>query len=240
MNSLTDEREKPAKPRLLTQVRERIRFHHFALSTEKVYVHWIRFFIRFHGLRHPETMGRVEVEAFLTHLASERNVAASTHRQALSALLFLYREVLNIELPWMMEIGRPKTPQRLPEVLTVSEVLRTLSLMQGEHGTLAKLLYGTGMRILEGMRLRTKDVDFERGAIIVREAKGGKDRVVMLPRSLRDELKQQLRLSHALWEADRVAKLPGVDMPHALSVKYPRAGESWGLALAVSAGGYCG
>ena len=128
----------------------------------------------------------------------------------------------------MTEIRRPKTPQRLPEVLTVSEVLRTLSLMQGEHGTLAKLLYGTGMRILEGMRLRTKDVDFERGAIIVREAKGGKDRVVMLPRSLRDELKQQLRLSHALWEADRVAKLPGVDMPHALSVKYPRAGESWG------------
>jgi integron integrase len=228
MNSLTDEREKPTKPRLLTQVRERIRFHHFALSTEKVYVHWIRFFIRFHGLRHPETMGRMEVEAFLTHLASERNVAASTHRQALSALLFLYREVLNIELPWMMEIGRPKTPQRLPEVLTVSEVLRTLSLMQGEHATLAKLLYGTGMRILEGMRLRTKDVDFERGAIIVREAKGGKDRVVMLPRSLRDELKQQLRLSHALWEADRAAKLPGVDLPHALAVKYPRAGESWG------------
>ena len=123
MNSLTDGREKPAKPRLLTQVRERIRFHHYALSTEKVYVHWIRFFIRFHGLRHPATMGRVEVEAFLTHLASERNVAASTHRQALSALLFLYREVLNIELPWMIEIGRPKTTQRLPEVLTVSEVL---------------------------------------------------------------------------------------------------------------------
>jgi integron integrase len=228
MHSLTDDHEKPAKPRLLTQVRERIRLHHFALSTEKVYVHWIRFFIRFHGLRHPETMGRMEVEAFLTHLASERNVAASTHRQALSALLFLYREVLGIELPWMMEIGRPKTPQRLPEVLTVNEVLRTLSLMQGEHATLAKLLYGTGMRILEGMRLRTKDVDFERGAIIVREAKGGKDRVVMLPQTLRDELKQQLRLSHALWEADRAAKLPGVEMPHALAVKYPRAGESWG------------
>lgn len=228
MKSLTDERETPAKPRLLTQVRERIRFYHFALSTKKVYVHWIRFFIRLHGLRHPETMGRVEVEAFLTHLASERNVAASTHRQALSALLFLYREVLHIELPWMTEIGRPKTPQRLPEVLTVNEVLRTLTLMQGEHATLAKLLYGTGMRIVEGMRLRTKDVDFDRGAIIVREAKGGKDRVVMLPRSLRDALKQQLRLSHAIWEADRAAKFPGVEMPHALAVKYPRAGESWG------------
>ena len=145
MNSLTDERKTPAKPRLLTQVRERIRLHHFALSTEKVYVHWIRFFIRFHGLRHPETMGRAEVEAFLTHLASERNVAASTHRQALSALLFLYREVLGVELRWMMEMGRRKTPERLPEVLTVSEVLRTVSLMHGEHATLAKLLYGTGM-----------------------------------------------------------------------------------------------
>jgi integron integrase len=225
MNSLIEE---PKKSRLLTLVQERIRFHHYALATEKVYVHWIRFFIRFHGLRHPETMGGIEVEAFLTHLAAERNVSASTHRQALSAILFLYKEVLKIELPWMAEIGRPRTQQRLPEVLTVSEVLRMLSLMRGEHATLAKLLYGTGVRILEGMRLRTKDVDFERGAIIVRDAKGGKDRVVMLPRSLRDELKQQLRLSHALWEADRAAKLPGVDMPHALAVKYPRAGESWG------------
>jgi integron integrase len=224
MNSLTVE---PKKPRLLTLVRDRVRFHHYALSTEKAYVHWIRFFIRFHGLRHPETMGGAEVEAFLTHLATERNVSASTHRQALSAILFLYKEVLKTELPWMAEIGRPRTTQRLPEVLTVSEVLRTLSQMRGEHATLAKLLYGTGMRILEGMRLRTKDIDFDRGAIIVREAKGGKDRVVMLPRLLRDELKQQLRLSHALWEADRAAKLPGVDMPHALSVKYPRAAESW-------------
>jgi site-specific recombinase XerD len=130
---------------LLTQLRERIRFHHFALSTEKVYVRWIRFFIRFHGLRHPETMGRTEVQAFLTHLTSERNVVASRHRQALSVLLFLCREVLGVELPRMMEIGRPKTPQRLPEVLAVSEVLRRLSLMHGEHATLAKLLYGTGM-----------------------------------------------------------------------------------------------
>ncbi len=225
MNSLTAE---PGKPRLLTQVRDRVRFHHYALSTEKAYLHWIRFFIRFHSLRHPETMGSAEVEAFLTYLASERNVSASTHRQALSAILFLYKEVLRIELPWMQDIGRPRTQQRLPEVLTVSEVQRTLSHLRGEHATLAKLLYGTGMRILEGMRLRTKDIDFDRGAIIVREAKGGKDRVVMLPQSLRDELRQQLRLSHALWEADRAAKLPGVEMPHALAAKYPRAGESWG------------
>ncbi len=136
MNSISDEREQAAKSRWLTQVRERIRFRYFALSTEKVYVHWIRFFIRFHGLRHPETMGRVEVKALLTPLTSERNVAASTHRQALSALLFLYRVVLGIDLPSMTEIGRPKTPQRLPKALTVSEVLRTLALMQDELSTL--------------------------------------------------------------------------------------------------------
>jgi integron integrase len=228
MYSLTEVRETESKPRLLTLVRERVRFHHFALSTEKVYVHWIKAFIRFHGLRHPESMGRNEVEAFLTHLASERQVAASTHRQALSALLFLYREVLRIDLPWMSEIGRPRTTQRLPEVLTVDEVARTLAQLQGEHATLARLLYGTGMRILEGMRLRTKDVDFDRGAIIVRDGKGGKDRVVMLPQSLRQALQQQLRLGHALWEADRTAQVPGVELPHALAQKYPRAGESWG------------
>ncbi len=215
-------------PKLLTQVRERVRYHHYALSTEKAYCHWIRAFIRFHGLRHPSNMGRVEVEAFLSFLANERQVSASTHKQALSALLFLYREVLRIDLPWLGEIGRPKTARRLPEVLTVAEVQRTLGAMAGEHATLARLLYGTGMRILEGLRLRSKDIDFERGAILVRESKGNKDRVVMLPRSLTDALRQQLRLSHALWEADRAAGVPGVELPHALAAKYPRAGESWG------------
>ncbi len=214
-------------PKLLTQVRERISYHHYALSTEKAYCHWIRAFIRFHGLRHPAEMGQLEVEAFLSHLANERLVSASTHKQALSALLFLYKEVLKVELPWLGEIGRPKTARRLPEVLTVAEVQRTLAGLAGEHSTLARLLYGTGMRILEGLRLRTKDIDFERGAIMVRESKGNKDRVVMLPRSLADALRQQLRLSHALWEADRAAGVPGVELPHALAAKYPRAGESW-------------
>jgi integron integrase len=208
-------------------VRERIRYRHYAPSTEKAYCHWIRSFIRFHGVRHPAEMGQVEVEAYLSHLANERQVSASTHKQALSALLFLYKEVLKIDLPWLGDIGRPKTARRLPEVLTVTEVQRTLAGLAGEHATLACLLYGTGMRILEGLRLRTKDIDFERGAIIVRESKGNKDRVVMLPRSLRDALAQQLRLSHALWEADRAAGVPGVELPHALAAKYPRAGESW-------------
>jgi integron integrase len=206
MHSLT-----ATPPKLLTQVRE---------------------FIRFHGLRHPAEMGQPEVEAFLSFLANERQVSASTHKQALSAILFLYKEVLQTALPWLGEIGRPKTARRLPEVLTVAEVQRTLAGMSGEHATLARLLYGTGMRILEGLRLRTKDIDFKRGAIIVREwdarkTKGNKDRVVMLPRSLVDALRQQLRLSHALWESDRVAGVPGVELPHALAAKYPRAGESW-------------
>lgn len=214
-------------PKLLTQVRERVRYHHYALSTEKAYCHWIRAFIRFHGLRHPADMGQPEVEAFLSFLANERQVSASTHKQALSALLFLYKEVLQTALPWLGEIGRPKIARRLPEVLTVSEVQRTLAHVAGEHATLARLLYGTGMRILEGLRLRTKDIDFERGAIIVRESKGNKDRVVMLPRSLADALRQQLRLSHALWEADRAAGVPGVELPHALAAKYPRAAQSW-------------
>ena len=191
------------KPRLLIQLRDCIRMRHYALSTEKVYLHWVRTFIRLHGIRHPAEMGAREVEAFLTYLAVERKVSASTHNQALSALLFLYREVLRVDLPWLNEIGRPQTARRLPEVLTVDEVRRTLIALieqAPEHALFAQLLYGTGMRILEGLRLRTWDVDFDRGAIIVREAKGDKDRVVMLPASLRDAMKQQLRLSHALWE----------------------------------------
>lgn len=191
-------------------------------------MYWVRFFVRFHGLRHPREMGAAEVEAFLTYLANERTVSASTHKQALSAILFLYREVLRMELPWMQEIGRPRTARRLPEVLTVLEVARTLANLRGESATLAKLLYGTGMRVLEGLRVRAKDVDFDHGAIIVRQGKGNKDRVVMLPQSLRDDLRQQLRLSHALWEADRANGVPGVEMPDALAVKYPKAAETWG------------
>ena len=164
MNSLSSSAQSLSKPRLLTQLREAIRTRHYALSTKKVYVHWVRTFIRFHGIRHPIEMGAREVEAFLTYLAVERKVSASTHNQALSALLFLYRDVLRVDLPWLNEIGRPQTARRLPEVLTVDEVRRTLAalnLQAPEHALFAQLLYGTGMRILEGLRLRTKDVDFE-------------------------------------------------------------------------------
>ena len=182
--------------RVLDQVRERAHYLHYSFSTEKTYLYWIKFFIRWHGrqgaMRHPREMGAREVEAFLTMLAVERRVSASTHNQALSAILFLYREVMAIQLPWLDDIGRPQQKRRIPSVLTVDEVAGLLAQMQGETALLAKLLYGTGMRLMEGLRLRVKDVDFDRLVIIVREAKGGKDRVVMLPRSLVPALRHQM------------------------------------------------
>ena len=200
---------------------------HYSLSTEKTYLYWVRWFIRFHGLRHPREMGRPEVEAFLTMLANERKAAPSTHRQALSAILFLYKEVLAQELPWLQDIGRPIPTKRIPSVLTREEVGSVLALMSGVTGLLARLLYGTGMRHMEGLSLRVKDVDFDRRVIIVRDGKGGKDRVVMLPQKLEGALREQLASSRALWTADRAAQRPGVYMPHALESKYPRAGQSW-------------
>lgn len=217
----------PQSTRLLGQLRERLRYLHYSLRTEQNYVYWVRWFIRFHGLRHPREMGKAEVEAFLTMLANERKVSVSTHRQALSALLFLYKEVLGQDLPWLGEIGRPVPKRRIPSVLTVAEVQRLLALLDGEVGLLARLLYGSGMRLMECLSLRVKDVDFARHTIVVREGKGGKDRVVMLPRALAEPLRVQLQRSHALWEADRLAQRPGVYLPHALDSKYPRAGQTW-------------
>jgi len=213
--------------RLLDQMRERIRYLHYSLSTEQTYVYWVRWFIRFHDLRHPKDMGQPEVERFLTMLANERKVSPSTHRQALSALLFLYQQVLGIELPWLQDIGRPVPHKRIPTVLTREEVQKMLDLIRGETGLLARLLYGTGMRHAEGLNLRVKDVDFDRHVIVVRNGKGGKDRVVMLPRSLIPALKDQMAASYALWAGDREAQRPGVYMPHALDSKYPRAGQTW-------------
>lgn len=213
--------------RLLDQIRERLRYMHYSLSTERNYVYWVRWYIRFHGLRHPREMGAPQVEAFLTMLATERKVSPSTHRQALSALLYLYKEVLGQDLPWLQEIGRPVPRKRIPTVLTREEVQSALGLMEGVTGLLARLLYGTGMRHNEGLSLRVKDVDFERHLIVVRDGKGGKDRVVMLPRALVQPLRDQLAVSHSLWAADRAVQRPGVYMPHALDAKYPRAGQTW-------------
>ncbi len=172
-------------------------------------------------------MGSADVEAFLSHLANDRLVSASTHKQALSALLFLYKEVLEIDLPWMSEIGHPQTRRRIPSVLGIAEVQGLLACLTGEPGLVCRLLYGTGLRLMEGLRLRVKGVDFDRRAIIVREGKGKKDRVVMLTDALAQPLLEQLRHARALWAADRAAKVPGVWMPDALARKYPRAAESW-------------
>ena len=228
---------KPGAPplqstRLLDQVRERIRYMHYSLSTEQVYLYWVRFFIRWSGrsgqMQHPRDIGAPGVEAFLSMLATERKVSASTHNQALSALLFLYRKVLSINLPWLNDINRPAHKRRIPGVLTKDEVAGVLAHMDGPTALLARLLYGTGMRLMEGMRLRIKDVDFDRHVIIVREAKGGKDRVVMLPRSLAPALRIQLLAARSQWEADRQAQRGGVEVPHALETKYPKVGYTWG------------
>jgi integron integrase len=218
--------------RLMDQVRERIRYLHYSLSTEKTYLYWIRFFIRWQArggqMRHPRDMGAPEVEAFLTMLATERRVSASTHNQALSALLFLYREVLGITLPWLENLNRPSQKRRIPSVLTKEEVAALLGFIEGPTALLAQLLYGTGMRLMEGLRLRVKDIDFDRHVIVVREAKGNKDRVVMLPRSLAPALRSQVLAARMQWDADRKAQRGGVETPFALEQKYPQVGRSWG------------
>ncbi|MBN8888657.1 MAG: integron integrase [Rudaea sp.] len=209
--------------RLLDQVRERVRYHHYSLSTERIYVLWIRTYIRFHRLRHPRDMGQPEVERFLSYLANERRVSASTHKQALAALLFLYKRVLNIELPWMQEIGCPHTPQRLPVVLSP----RLFHVASGVQQLLFRLLYGTGMRKMECLQLRVKDIDFDRCLIVIREAKGNKDRIMMLPSAMEDPPRRQLAYAKSLWTRGREMRRPGVETPLSIKHKYPRAGESW-------------
>ena len=213
--------------KILDRLRERIRLLHYSRRTEEVYVHWCRAFIRFHGIRHPAEMGGEEVEAFLSWLAGTRNVAASTHKQALSALLFLYTKVLAVQLPWMSELGRPRVQRRLPVVISKDEVDAVFTGLDGEHRLFAQLLYGTGMRLSEGLQLRVKDVDFEHRTLVVRAGKGGKDRMLMLPQSLVAALRGQLARSRLLWLADQAAGNGGVEMPDALERKYPRAGASW-------------
>jgi integron integrase len=217
----------PREPKLMQQVVQRLRYLHYSLRTEEAYVYWIRKFIFWSGKRHPRLMGGTEVQGFLSMLANERRVSPATHRQALSALLFLYKEVLGQDLPWMAEMDRPVPTRRIPAVLTREEVQAVLAGMEGTTALLARLLYGTGMRLMEGMRLRVKDVDFSRAVIVVREGKGDKDRVVMLPRSLVGALQEHLAVIHRTWQADTAANQAGVYLPHALETKYPRAGMSW-------------
>ena len=228
----------PQPPKLLEQLRNRVRFKHYSLATERQYVHWVKRFILFHNKRHPHEMGSAEVEAFLTHLAVDGHVSASTQNQALSALLFLYREVLEQDLPWMQDVVRVKRPARLPVVLTQTEVAEVLERMQGVHGLMARLLYGTGMRLMEVVRLRVKDVDFERLEIVVRDGKGGKDRVTMLPRKLATPLQEHLVWRRRLFEDDTAKGMAEVFLPDALERKYPNAGTSWGWQYIFPSGSY--
>jgi len=216
-----------SQPKLLDQVRERLRVKHYSLRTEDAYLHWIKRFILFHDRKHPREMGGAQVEAFLSHLATEGRVAASTQNQALSSLLFLYREVLAIELPWMEGIVRAKRPARVPVVLSEGEVKALLAQLDGTRWLAASLLYATGMRLLEGLRLRVKDVDFQRREIAVRDGKGGRDRRTMLPERLIEPLKTHLERVKALHERDLAQGHGDVYLPFALARKYPRAARSW-------------
>ncbi|HKZ09691.1 MAG TPA: integron integrase [Rhodanobacteraceae bacterium] len=221
-------RSRRQSPRLLEQVRDRLRVKHYSLRTEQAYVGWIRRYILANGRRHPRDLGGREVEAFLTRLATRSEVAAGTQNQALAALLFLYREVLGQNLPWMDGVVRAKRPRRLPVVLTRDEVRRLLASLQGRDWLMAGLLYGTGMRLMECLRLRVKDVDFQRRDIIVREGKGNKDRHVPLPQTLAAALRDQMAAARLLHRTDLAAGSGAARLPHALARKYPNAAREWG------------
>jgi len=215
------------KPRLLDRVRAAIRARHYSRRTEKAYVAWIRRYIFFHDKRHPADMGAPEVTRFLSSLAVEGKVAASTQNQALSALLFLYGEVLAVDLPWMDEIVRAKRPQRLPVVLTRDEVRAVLRRLEGTPRLMAFLLYGAGLRLLECCRLRVQDVDFGTNQIVVRSGKGDKDRVTMLPAVVKPHLARHLERVREQHRCDLEAGAGWVELPTALARKYPNAGREW-------------
>ena len=226
--SSNDAQDGKPEPRLLDRMREAIRLRHYSIRTEDTYVHWVRRFILFHGKRHPLELGAPEVTSFLTYLALERGVGASTQNQAKSALLFLYRVVLGTSLPWLDEIVAAKDTRRLPVVLTPAETRSLLLELNGTMGLVASLLYGTGMRLLEGLRLRVKDVGFERREILVRDGKGGKDRVTVLPENLVLPLQDQLARGKVRHDRDLAEGFGDVWLPDALGMKFPRAPRAWG------------
>ncbi|MEJ5277555.1 MAG: integron integrase [Thermogemmata sp.] len=214
--------------KLLDQVRDAIRLKHYSIRTEEAYVDWIKRFILFHNKRHPKDMGVPEIEAFLTHLAVEKHVSASTQNQALSALLFLYREVLKIELEASIEAVRAVKPKRLPTVLSKDEVRRVIAHLSGPHRLIAQLLYGSGLRLLECLRLRVKDIDFTYRTITVRDGKGQQDRITVLPDSLIAPLREHLKRVKRLHEEDLASGHGAVYLPDALAEKYPNAAHEWG------------
>ena len=215
------------KPRLLDQVRQALRTRHYSPATERCYISWIRRFILFQGKRHPETMGAEEIAAYLTHLATRRQVSASTQNQALSALLFLYREVLECDFCQLDGLVRAKRPRRLPVVLTREELRTLLAELHGVHWLMASLLYGSGLRLLECARLRVQDVEFNRKEITVRDGKGQKDRRTMLPGRLVVPLREHLESVGNQHRRDVATGAGSVALPHALARKYPRAPFEW-------------
>lgn len=212
-----------ARSMLLDAVRDAIRVRHYSIRTEESYIHWIKRYILYHNKRHPQVMGEPEITQFLSFLATDKNVAASTQNQALSAILFLYKEVLKLDLAWMDDVVRAKKPRRLPVVLSRDETLRLFTHMDGTNLLVAQLLYGTGMRLMEGIRLRIKDINFDYRQILVREGKGNKDRVTMLPDKLIVPLKQQIDFVISLHQADLADGYGCVYLPFALERKYPNA-----------------
>jgi len=225
-------------PKLLDQVRARIRVKHYSIRTEDQYVQWIKRYIYFHGKRHPRDLGAADVEAFLSDLAVNGRVAAATQNQALSALLFLYKEVLEIALPWLDNITRAKPSKHLPVVLTPAEVRAVLERMDGVYGLMARLLYGTGMRLMECVRLRVKDVDFGRNEILIRDGKGAKDRVTMLPVALAGPLTDHLTRRRVIYEDDLRDGKAEVWLPDALDKKYPNAPTEWGWQFVFCSGSH--
>jgi integron integrase len=218
-------RPKPGK--ILDQVQEVMRYHHYAIRTEKTYIKWILDYIRFNGTRHPREMGKPEIERFLSHLAVNRNVAPSTQNQALNAILFLYKYVLDMPLNDYIDATRSKKPKRLPTVLNQSEIRRFFQHINGTNELMAKLLYGAGLRLMECVRLRVKDVDFENHQIIVRDGKGGKDRATVLPKTVQEDLRLHLKGVRRLFEQDLADGRADVYLPSALARKFRGAGKSW-------------
>ena len=224
---------------LFAVLREKLRTRHMSYRTEQAYLHWARRFVRFHGRRHPRELGPADVEAFLTHLAVQRKVSASTQNQALQALLFLYRQVLGIDLPWLTNVTRAERRRRLPVVLSRDQVAAVLAGLEGVHWLVGSLLYGGGLRLTEALRLRVKDLALERGELIVRDGKGAKDRVTVVADRTCAALKVHLAKLHDWYQQERRQGRPGVSLPTALARKYPNASCQWGWQFVFPSAGLC-
>lgn len=226
-STTTSAKFKPQSVRLMDQVREVLRYHHYSIRTEQSYVKWILAFIRFHNKRHPSELGKPEIEAFLSDMAVNKNYAASTQNLAMNAILFLYKQVLDLPVAEDLDAVRSKKPIRVPVVLSPDEVTQLISVMNGVTALLAKLMYSGGLRVLEVLRLRVQDIDFTNGYLIVRDGKGGNDRTTLLAKSVVEELKAHLDKTRELYELDRANNIAGVYLPNALEKKYPNAGVTW-------------